>query len=287
MHFTYHGFWASFYDEDKSAFKSYVESLFRDIPLSSIKHVKIHSVFECNKTAPIKEEGVLNVAFSGEVYFDDPMRYDLNLVMDETSIGARIVYTPLFAVGSYELNLWDAYERPRIKCMKNKFCAFVVSNPKAPLRNAMFHILSRYKRVDSWGAVFNNNGGITAPHDYQEYFAFLSSYKFMLCFENASNPWYITEKLYNAWLGGTIPIYWGCTQVKEFLNPKAFLYLEDETQESIDKLIQQVIELDNDDDKYNAMFNEPLFKEGGIHPAFDTDNIRKQIRQILIDKSWN
>lgn len=37
----------------------------------------------------------------------------------------------------------------------------------------------------------------------------LKNYKFNICFENGSSPGYITEKLFQAYAGGCIPIYWG------------------------------------------------------------------------------
>jgi hypothetical protein len=273
----YCGFWSSFYTEDKSSFNKFFANLFVDIP----RRVRIHSVFDCN-VATITDDDVVDVNYSGEVYSNIPELYDLNLIMQETDIARRIVYLPLFALGSYELDLWNRYMQQRPLLPKCGFCSFVVSNPKAPLRNAIFQLLSQYKRVDSWGAVFNNQGGQFAPRDNDEYFAFLNRYKFMICFENASNPWYITEKLYNAWLGGTIPIYWGCTRVQQLLNPKAFLYLENDSIDAINRLIQRVIELDNDTAQYEAMFNEPLLRDGIIPAEFDVNNIRNKIRQVLI-----
>ena len=41
---------------------------------------------------------------------------------------------------------------------REKFCAFVVSNPKNTIRNEAFHTLNKYKKVDSAGRLFNNVG---------------------------------------------------------------------------------------------------------------------------------
>jgi hypothetical protein len=41
---------------------------------------------------------------------------------------------------------------------KNRFCAFVVTNGRNPIRNAAFHWLSQYKKVDSAGRLYNNIG---------------------------------------------------------------------------------------------------------------------------------
>ena len=102
---------------------------------------------------------------------------------------------------------------------KSKFCAFVVTNPRQPMRNNAFHWLSNYKRVDSAGRLFNNlgeglfaglggGGGELIKHE------FLRGYKFCLAFENESADGYTTEKWLHAKAAGCVPIYWGDPKVE-------------------------------------------------------------------------
>ena len=44
---------------------------------------------------------------------------------------------------------------------------------------------------------------------YDEYIKILAQYKFMICFENKFRPHYLTEKLFNAFYAGVLPISWG------------------------------------------------------------------------------
>lgn len=97
---------------------------------------------------------------------------------------------------------------------KNKFCAFVVSNPKNSLRNKAFHWLSKYKQVDSAGSVFNNMGadifaGSGGAGGELKKLEYLKDYKFCLTYENRSSHGYTTEKYLHAKAAGCIPIYWG------------------------------------------------------------------------------
>ena len=41
----------------------------------------------------------------------------------------------------------------------------------------------------------------------------LSQYRFAICFENVSEPGYITEKIFDCFMAGSIPIYWGASEV--------------------------------------------------------------------------
>lgn len=45
----------------------------------------------------------------------------------------------------------------------------------------------------------------------------MSNFRFYLSFENSRVEGYVTEKLWNALLYGTIPIYWGNPSVNEVL----------------------------------------------------------------------
>jgi hypothetical protein len=280
LEIRYFGFWPSFYTSHTNSLKTLFQYLFEG--LKTTKEIHVHSVFPHNILEP-KDTNVINVSFSGESYFDDPSKYDVNLIMQSTDLPSKVVYCPLFSIGSTEYGFWEQYMQTRQYTEKQRFCAFVVSNPTAMLRNTFFALLNSYKRVDSCGAALNNCGGWCAPKEHDIYFKFLNQFKFMICFEHTSNPYYITEKLHNAWLGGTIPIYWGCKQATTFLNPNAFLYLEDESNEAIERLIHKIIELDNDNAKYMEMYNEPLIIGNQIPHELDIEKIRNKIHQVLVE----
>jgi len=45
----------------------------------------------------------------------------------------------------------------------------------------------------------------------------LKGYKFNICFENTKQPGYITEKIFDCFVTGTIPIYYGATNVNQYI----------------------------------------------------------------------
>lgn len=51
----------------------------------------------------------------------------------------------------------------------------------------------------------------------------LARYDFVLCFENTARKGWLTEKLFEALRVGTIPIYWGATDIKELVDPACFI----------------------------------------------------------------
>lgn len=221
-----------------------------------------------------------NIAWSGEPQNCNTEDYDVNLIMEETNYEKRIVFFPLFLFESYYQDFWSLYKATRPYKEHENFCCFAVSNSTCEIRNRVFMQLSQYKHVISFGRFWNNIGYHIPIDEHQVSNIKKFNCKFMLCFENTSKPYYLTEKLQNAWVSGCIPIYWGCTKVTEWLNPKAFLYLEDTTNEAVDRLIKRIIELDNNHEKYMEMYNQPLII-GGIPYDFSLDKICQDINMIL------
>jgi len=201
------------------------------------------------------------INFIGEPALPQSDKYDLVL----TSINnvKNIVDLPLSIAYIHCNNFLPLLlNRPKIKNVPQKFCTFIVSNPKCQMRNKLFALINSYKKVDSMGGFANNVGyQVREPYWSPQYFNMLSNYKFMICCENTKMETYTTEKIVNPYLGRTIPIYWGSHNIKNIFNPDSILFLEDETEETINKLIQKVIELDNDDEKYLEFINRPIFTE--------------------------
>lgn len=273
----YYGFWNGFYRDSKATapFRALFEYLFAN---STHKNIHIHSVFPENGRPIQRDDNTLAVHYSGEPFFDPPNKFDLSLTMEPDDPTTRNVWCPLFSLGSYEKGYWPLYSIPRPLSLphKRRFCAFIVSNEKAHIRNRFFQKLHAYKHVDSCGYRMNNCG-FQAPFD--GYLEFLQQFKFMICFENTSKSHYITEKLHNAYLGGTIPIYWGCPNAQTWFNPKSFLYLPpDANDAAMDQLIARIIELDQDDAKYTEMHQELLLPSSEIPYDMRLETMKNKIQ---------
>jgi len=154
--------------------------------------------------------------------------------------------------------LENVIRRPDDLKTKTGFCGFISGNGVCPQRNAAFHSLSTYKKVDSYGPLFNNMPyilprGLEAAKNKNDV---LVNYKFNLCFENSSWPGYCTEKLFHAFYMKTIPIYWGSTTSNLDFNPKAYINWHDF--ENDREFFSKIIDLDKNDDKYLEMYMEPI-----------------------------
>ena len=160
---------------------------------------------------------------------------------------------------------------------KNRFCAFVVTNPCNPVRNNAFHWLTQYKKVDSAGRLFNNIGdeifaGLGGGGGELKKHEFLKHYKFCLAYENASSQGYTTEKLLHAKAAGCIPIYWGDPKVERDFDTKGFIDARKFT--TPEELIEAVRKIDENPSEYLRMFALPALDE------YKRDLVRRTFSQM-------
>jgi hypothetical protein len=161
-----------------------------------------------------------------------------------------------------------------------------VSNGQCKTRNQIFSFLNSYKKVDSYGKYENNmNEIISYPYWSEEFIHFMGQYKFIICFENTKKGTYITEKIVNPYLARTIHIYWGTHHVKNLFNNESFLFLENESDDSYITLLNKIIELDQNDEKYLNMLNQPVFSSYNLeywNKNYTNDCISKQLDKQLM-----
>ncbi len=90
-------------------------------------------------------------------------------------------------------------------------------------------------------------------------------YNFILCFENDIYPGYVTEKPFEAYLSGAIPLYNGFDKLN-FLNPDATINLFQYN--SLSDWIDYIKEVDSDASLYKSIYVQPLLiKRPSIEPV--------------------
>ncbi len=188
----------------------------------------------------------------------------------------RYMRLPLWR--TYTKDLQKALDKPQrdAEAVNRKFCCMVISNIKQTdgFREEFFEKLSAYKQVDSGGKYKNNVGG-SVPDKFE----FQKDYKFSLAFENVAVRGYCTEKILQSFAAGTIPIYYGDETVVQDFNPKAFINCHDYG--SIDEVIEKIKQLDNDEDAYLQMLNEPVFVGGCLPEKYSDEAILTFLSNIM------
>lgn len=258
-------FWDGAFDGD--FFDFFFRACFPDLIYTDNQYdadLVVTSVFGHTQTDPRK-----TLAYIGENVRPSFIGYDYSLSFDRDSYGGRNHRLPLW----YARLAWDGFEekprrvgsnnhgyeplidikslmRPRTLDMasKDKFCVLIAGNPEG-LRINLFHSISKYKQVDGYGNMFGRALR-------QSKFDLLFEYKFCLCPENSIYDGYITEKLIDAYAGGTVPIYSGDVSVIDDFNDGA--YINYQFVRNMDALVSKVMRTNEAIDIYQDIYKQPL-----------------------------
>ena len=193
---------------------------------------------------------------------------------------------PLFALQSdaraLSRHAIGATEADTLLKEKNRFCNFIYSHANCRERNDFFHRLSTYKPVDAAGKLFNNTPP-PSPRKADNYIEakvqFIRRYKFTIAFESMSYPGYTTEKLADALVAHTVPIYYGNPLVARDFNSKAFINCHDFA--SWQEVINKVIEIDQNDEMYKAYLREPPYPQAKIPTCANLQYALTQFTEIF------
>ena len=184
----------------------------------------------------------------------------------ELANNARNYRVPFYRYVEYYPRLFEQREdADKIARSKTKFCNFVYSNCGAKTRMEFYRLLSTYKKVDSGGRCANNMGSRVGNK-----LEFMRSYKFSVAFENSYGVGYTTEKILDALISNCIPIYWGNPAISGDFNEEAII--DCNRYRSWDEVLDRVVELDSDDNKYRAVLAEPRLRN-----AMQQDRLRDAV----------
>jgi hypothetical protein len=82
-----------------------------------------------------------------------------------------------------------------------------------------------WSRNSMWMPYWRHRGALMSIYkgSCSSKYEVLSGYDFALCFENMEMKGYITEKIFDCLYAGTIPLYWGATDIAELIPEAAYI----------------------------------------------------------------
>ena len=229
---------------------------------------------------------------TGEYYPPPMLNTDYNISFSPDS--KNNFYLGLIPLNLYFEDLLSCQIPPFIKnnkeYPKKRFCSFIYSNsntqlfPDVEIRNKFYNMLSEYKQVDSGGDAMNNTNELkdieeNLNNNYLAKMDFTKNYKFSITFENTSGAEYLTEKIWHAFLAGSIPIYWGCPNVNDFFNPASFINCHEYA--SFSDVIDKIKEIDNDPILYAKYLNAPPILPNSKFHNHSKHKISKKMEYII------
>jgi hypothetical protein len=115
-----------------------------------------------------------------------------------------------------------------------------------------------------------------------------SDYRFGLVLDSTKKSGFISEKILVAFMGGTVPIYFGTTEVFDIFNERAFIYYDVENpQPALDRIAY----LEKNQTAYLEVFSQPILLHGAqtleryfsLSDAVGNGKLKKRIRDMVLD----
>ena len=215
----------------------------------------IFNVCGCEILSP-KYKNAIKIAYFTENQIPDFSVADYCVGNAHINFLDRYLKLPVYFLNTFSNVRYKEIEIIRDKVLINpkreKFCAAVISNNFATdgFRLRFIDELNKYKTVDMGGSVRNNVGKV------KDKIKFLSGYKFSIAMENSNGDGYLTEKIAESFLAGTIPIYYGDYMADEFVNPESFVLVKGE--KDLHTKIEYIKEIDNNDKLYRYMMSQRI-----------------------------
>lgn len=243
----------------------------------------------------ITNQNAVKIFFTPEAALPDLNKYDLTIAFDHID-DQRYIRVPWYYFYPFNQKISTDYDRQAdlgtCNPKKQYFTCFLVSNgcegenwhnhkpfdgSKARIR--IFHKLSLYKRVESGGKYLNNIGRVISGEETAQ---FLSQCKFVIAYENQSYDGYITEKPFQAYFAGAVPIYYSSPSAVQDINKKAIIYAGDFSTE--DSLVEYIKKVDSDDDLYCNIWNQNIITDPSRNYKTVKSKLVEKINEVLDSK---
>lgn len=188
--------------------------------------------------------------------FDGTISFDIDSFSD-SNFYLPLVYQYLDISGKKER--YVRHRRTVQECMeqreinedlinkKSGFVSIFMNNPH-PMRIRVIEELKKIGNVSIYGR-FNGRY-------IKDKIATAKQYKFNLCFENDLYPGYVTEKVLEAWLSESIPLYWG-DDAAGVLNENAIVNLQNFS--STQSFLDYIVYLNDSPELMAKIIKQPLF----------------------------
>jgi hypothetical protein len=291
MKIVINGFWQGFLERTNPVhigfFIDLLTSVFKvDITIVSEPYdadILLESIFHNDTFLTIKE-WKYSFLFYGES--SQNIKKNINFEKYSCVLGGQrnnknIVNVPLYVP--------YLYCNPNILIDKNidripsKSVCTIISNPDGLMRNTFIEKLEQKINIDHAGKYKNNTGHLQGCYNDNELFKFVSNYKFIITMENSDDDTYITEKIVNGFGAGIVPIYWGSKRVYDYFNKDRFLCLENKDIQSIENLVEKIVELCLNDEKYKDILKYPVRNPENVDTSIDC--IAKDICSVIFKNS--
>ena len=253
---------------------------------TNIKHLNIFSIFG-SKEHITKFATKKDVFFSGENLdvkhglYDEYCDYCLDYVGLSLGFGQRreanYLRFPLWIAWIFDPLIDKDRIAERVDFINHsrnsgKYeCCVIAHHDNWNMRTPIYEALKDEINILCAGK-WNNNTDILWNEYNDNKIKLLNNCKFTICAENEDTPYYVTEKLFEAFLGGCIPIYAGAHSQPEpdIINFDSVLLWERGNKDNNEAVINKVRELNRDKKVYTEFLSRTKLLPFTVDYVYDT-----------------
>ena len=108
---------------------------------------------------------------------------------------------------------------------------------------------------------------------------YLRDFRFTLAAENGAHPGYTTEKIVDAFLAGSVPIYWGDPLVDRDFNPAVFVNFADHA--TVSRTVEAVLDVEADPAALARLRAEPPMTAAAWGASGKPDRVVEFLERVL------
>ena len=178
----------------------------------------------------------------------------------------RVSYT-LSSTIAFPYMCWPHIQQPLLDALKleppagRQGIVMFVSDCKATWRYKYLKELMKYIHIDSYGECLHNTNMKSSRNKGTDSFLQIKldmikskRYKFLISFENTVITEYVTEKIWDAYMSQTIPIYYGAPEVYDQV-PGSNTFIDASKFPRPKELAEYINKVDQNESLYKSYFN--------------------------------
>ena len=169
------------------------------------------------------------------------------------------------------------------KSKKNKFASLVASHDIPKIRTEIYNKISKIGEVKCAGKLLHNDN--TLKNDFgNNKIEYLRDFKFNICPENTISEGYITEKLFDSFRAGCIPIYSGDENIElDLINKNALLFYRKGEDNS--ELLKEVERLNKDDKLFDAFQSQKKINDAMVDYLWERrEKVLSRLEQLINER---
>lgn len=268
--------------------------------LSNLKpNIEFFSVLNLKKEMIDKSKADIKIFFTGE---DTEKRYtnfdDYCLSKVDMAIGfkyenrvnnSNYVRYPLWLFYYFGFILDKEIIKEKVKWFNErhstnkKFCSLIASHDDTGIRKEIYDIVNTISEIDCPGRLFHNDDSLKNYFNDNKV-EYLNDYMFNICPENVDSSGYVTEKIFECFAAGVVPIYWGSdgTPEPECINMEAVIVYDKNNK---NEMLNKIRTLYENKEEYNSFIMKDKLLPTAVDYIYERNILlKKNIEQLFIHK---